>query len=105
MNNAATTAPADINAPKFYALMVKGSRGRKWFRADSARSGDVNMMIEHARDMGREYGAAHGLRFTISALPEDHARPIAPNKYRPWDTTTGDADADVDLDALGDDEL
>lgn len=86
-----------------YAVMVKGTRGRAWYRADSAAGGDrafVQLLVD---DATREHADA-GVVFRLGIGPRDLARPTAPKQYRPWDTTP-DEGQDVNLDLLGDDDL
>lgn len=88
-------------APRFYCVAVKGSRGRKWFAADSSRSGDRAMVETFAADCVARFGHL-GLRF--AAMDEREVGDIAPKRYRPWDTDADESD-EVNLDELGDDEL
>jgi hypothetical protein len=99
MSNADTAT----RRPAFYAIAVRGDRGRKWFRADSAQCGDLGFMERHADVLNAEY-AAHGVRFAAMDTREIPGA-IAPRHYRPWDTDEDETDEDTDLDALTDDEL
>jgi hypothetical protein len=86
-------------APRFYCVAVKGSRGRKWFAADSSRSASRELIEGFAADCAARFPE---LRF--AAMDERDVPTLAPKHYRPWDTEPDESD-DVDLDSLGDDEL
>lgn len=82
-----------------YSVAVRGLRGRKWFRADSAATTDQAFVQGQADELNAEYP---GLRF--AAMPTEEIEGLtAPAKYRPWDTTPDEDE--VDVDALSDEEL
>jgi hypothetical protein len=91
----------DNAKPVFYCVAVKGPNGRKWFAADSAQSGDREMVENFAANCTALYGHL-GLKF--AALATSKVGDIAPRKYRPWDTDEDEGD-DVNLDALDESEL
>lgn len=86
---------------KFYAVAVRGMRGRKWFAADSSRCGDRAFVEANAADCAARFGHL-GLRF--AAMDERDVTTLAPKHYRPWDTDA-DEDEAIDLDALPDSAL
>lgn len=59
-----------------YCLLVKGSR--KWYRADSASSGDREFIASQLGDLRARYP---NLEFQVG---ETGGTVIAPLKYRPW---------------------
>jgi hypothetical protein len=88
-------------APTRFAVLVKGPRGRKWFRADSAQTGDGKLVQAMTADLAQTYP---GLYFRAGSGDELDA-PIAPARYRPWDPSGGEAEQEVALDELTDEQL
>src|SRR3954465_1493152 len=69
-----------------FGILVKGANGRKWFRTDTASCGDTESAEMWLAAYVDDWSPP-GLKFKIGVDDELKTAPIAPNHYRPWDTT------------------
>ena len=70
-----------MSTPRF-CVLVRGERGRTWFRADSVSTADREWVQSQVETLGTEFPS---LAFRVGEASDGHE--IAPRRYRPWDRT------------------
>jgi hypothetical protein len=78
-NNELRARIAELTAPVQWAVIVKGERGRVWYRTDSSSSPDKEFIVDRMREFREQYPL---MRFDMVDVKDGHD--IAPIKYRPW---------------------